>query len=245
MTLNWSEREISVKNTSGEDIPPFALMELVYTGNVAVKRADDGVTSYFEVKKPTIAAALDPSRVVVNSGSWIRGDYGIATVRAFGHVLLSTGVAVAVGDSIGAVPGQWYAVAGGNGFHLMSEDYASAPAFQLDAQTRSVFAYRYNGLRVRRHWIGYLYESYRGVVVGFWVVPTLALDGLLPPFSRVYVYNIYKWNFGKVGATVRVEEDKVNNRWIALIQEYVCPDSSSIPPQTPPPLEDGTEDGVA
>lgn len=96
----------------------------------------------------------------------------------------------------------------------------------------------------RRHWIGYLYESYRGVVSGMWVVPSLKLDGQLPPFSRVYVYNIYKWNFGKIGATIRVEEDKVNNRWIALQQEYICPTSEPIDPPTPPPSNTGTESGV-
>jgi len=96
----------------------------------------------------------------------------------------------------------------------------------------------------RRHWIGYLFESYNGVVTGMWVVPTLPLDGNLPPYSRVYVYNIYKWNFGLIGATIRVEEDRVNNRWIALQQEYTCPTSGSSP-VTPPPAESGLEDGVA
>lgn len=95
----------------------------------------------------------------------------------------------------------------------------------------------------RRNWIGYLYESYRGVVTGMWVVPSVKLDGQLPPFSRVYVYNIYKWNFGLIGATIRVEEDKVNNRWIALQQEYVCPTGAVISLPTPPPTESGTESG--
>lgn len=90
----------------------------------------------------------------------------------------------------------------------------------------------------RRHWIGFLYHSYRGIVSGFWVVPTIALDGDLPDGPQ-WVVNIYRWNFGIIAATVRVEEDVLNERWLALQQEYVCPDNREIPepppPETPPP----------
>lgn len=99
-------------------------------------------------------------------------------------------------------------------------------------------------LRQRRQWIGYLYESYNGVVAGMWVVPTLKLDGQLPPFSRVYVYNIYKWNFGLIGATIRVEEDRVNDRWVGLQQEYICPTPGASFTVTPPPVSSGLNDGV-
>ena len=97
---------------------------------------------------------------------------------------------------------------------------------------------------MRRKWIGYLFESYRGIVIGMWATPTIALDGELPDFTRVYVYNILKWNFGVVGATIIVEEDRENNRWIGTNQEYECPDSRVIPPPTAPPVSSGTEDGV-
>jgi hypothetical protein len=89
----------------------------------------------------------------------------------------------------------------------------------------------------RRNWLGFLYASYSGVVAGFWVVPTIALDGKLPDEPQ-WVWNIYKWDFGIAGATIRVEEDPYNDRWIPLQQEYICPDGRAIdPPPPPPPAE--------
>jgi len=89
----------------------------------------------------------------------------------------------------------------------------------------------------RKNWIGFLYASYRGVVAGFWVVPTIALDGPLPDGPQ-WVWNIYKWNFGIAGFTIRVEEDPENQRWLALQQEYICPDGRTIDPPPPPPPAD-------
>lgn len=83
-------------------------------------------------------------------------------------------------------------------------------------------------------WIGYLYQDYKGIVTGFWVVPAYGLDGLAPS-SNQYVTNLFKWNYGKSPATVYVKWDCVNYRWIAIQQEYVCPPTSSPPPPDPPP----------
>ena len=90
---------------------------------------------------------------------------------------------------------------------------------------------------IRRRWLGYLKESYRGGVMGFWAVPTVALDGPLPEKDQ-WVINIFKWNFGVIGATVEVQEDTENKRWIPVNQEYVCDDGRKIGKQTPPPQED-------
>lgn len=91
--------------------------------------------------------------------------------------------------------------------------------------------------RIRRNWVGFLYASYSGVVIGFWVVPTYALDGVLPDGPQ-WVVNEHKWNFGVAGATVRVEEDPVNNRWRPLQQDYICPDGRTVSPPPPPPPAD-------
>ena len=77
----------------------------------------------------------------------------------------------------------------------------------------------------RRHWLGTLTYGYNGVVGGFWVTPTIALDGVLPTGAQ-WVQNIYKWDYGAPGAVIRVERD--NLRWIPLQQEYSCP------PDAPP-----------
>ena len=81
---------------------------------------------------------------------------------------------------------------------------------------------------LRRNWLGTLTLGYNGVVGGFWVTPTKALDGLLPSGAQ-WVHNIYKWDYGAMGAVVRVEQD--GNRWIPLQQEYTCPpDAPSLEP---------------
>lgn len=86
----------------------------------------------------------------------------------------------------------------------------------------------------RDHWVGHLYASYSGAVMGFWVVPSFELDGRLPDGNQ-WVVNLYKWDFGVAGATIRVEWDHVNDRWIPIQQEYICPDNRTIGPQPPPP----------
>lgn len=88
--------------------------------------------------------------------------------------------------------------------------------------------------RQAKNWLGYLLEEYKGSRIGFWVVPAFGLDGQIPSEDQ-YVINIYAWNYGALGATVRVEWDCVNYRWIALQQEYVCPPSEEPPEPTPPP----------
>ena len=93
-----------------------------------------------------------------------------------------------------------------------------------------------------KNWIGYLYETYQGIVPGFWVVPSAGLDGKAPTTDQ-YVVNLYKWNYGALGAQVRVEWDCVNYRWIPLQQEYVCPPSTSpITQRDPPPDPEFTYD---
>lgn len=146
-----------------------------------------------------------------------------------------------VGQNPGVVAGNGELPGGPYGGH--PKDLSDAIHIMYDHRGKVVNWLLMDSVR-RRHWIGYLYESYRGVVAGMWVAPSFKLDGQLPPFSRVYVHNIYKWNFGKIGATIRVEEDKANNRWVALQQEYVCPDESSIDPPTPPPADDTLAAGV-
>lgn len=144
-----------------------------------------------------------------------------------------------VGWRVGQNPGK---VTGGGAYGGQPEALSDEIEILFDHNGKAVNWMLIDSARIRRSWIGYLFESYSGVVTGMWVVPTLPLDGELPPFSRVYVYNIYKWNFGQIGATIRVEEDRVNNRWIALQQEYVCPTGGTYVP-TPPPVDSGTESG--
>jgi hypothetical protein len=89
-----------------------------------------------------------------------------------------------------------------------------------------------------KEWIGYLYQEYKGILSGFWVVPAYGLDGLVPDndaFEGVYVINLFKWNYGQAGAMVYVKWDCVNYRWIAIQQEYVCPPSTTPAAPDPPP----------
>lgn len=241
---NWDQRalKVGVRNVSGVAIPPFAAMELSYSGLSAVN-VDASGEVVWDVKMPTTVGAGDPTRIIVNGPSSISiNGYGSGMFNSRGLVLCdSTTVAPKVGFPIGPIAGQWSMGVGGRGWVYKSSD-ATPAAYEFSAAIKSAYA-DYVGPGYKPEWIGYLYESYRGVVAGFWVVPTLPLVGPLPPFSRVYCYNIYKWNFGLISATVRVEADFTNNRWLGLQQEYQCPDSRSIDPPTPPPADDSLSSG--
>ena len=76
--------------------------------------------------------------------------------------------------------------------------------------------------RYANNWIGNLTDGYFGTVPIFIVTPNYGLDGRVPPGDQV-VRNLYRWDYGAPGAFVRVEWDCVNDEWIALQQEYVCP----------------------
>jgi len=242
--MSWDQRNqiVGVKNTSGERIPPYAAMEISYSGTsgAALNSAGDVI---WNVKKPTSVGAADPSRIIVNGHQWIEIDrWGSGVFNSRGLVLCDAStVSPLVGFPIGPIAGQWSMAVGGRGWVYKSND-VSPGAYEFSASIRSAYA-DYVGPGYKPEWVGYLYESYRGVVAGMWVVPSIPLVGPLPPFSRVYVYNIYKWNFGLIGGTYRAEADFTNNRWIGLQQEYTCPDSRSIDPQTPPPVDDSLSSG--
>lgn len=86
--------------------------------------------------------------------------------------------------------------------------------------------------RYADNWIGELTDGYFGVIAGFVVTPLFGLDGK-PPVGDQYVVNIYGWDYGLPGATVRVEWDCNNGRWLALQQQYECPPTED-PEYTPP-----------
>lgn len=88
--------------------------------------------------------------------------------------------------------------------------------------------------RQAKEWIGYLYQDYKGIAIGFWVIPGYGLDGLCPEDNQ-FVTNLFKWNYGKSGAAIYVKWDCVNYRWIAIQQEYECPPATTPPPPDPPP----------
>lgn len=76
--------------------------------------------------------------------------------------------------------------------------------------------------RYANNWIGTLTDGYWEIVPSFVVSPLYGLDGKIPPGDQL-VRNLYRWDYGQPGWTVRVEWDCVNAQWIALQQEYDCP----------------------
>lgn len=94
--------------------------------------------------------------------------------------------------------------------------------------------------RQAKHWIGYLAASYNEINPWLLVEPQIGLDGLKPTGTQT-VYNTYSWDNGRVGALIRVEWSCEQYRWLALQQEYECPeeDEEPIPPEEPPPEYEG------
>lgn len=127
--MNWDSRllPVAVKNNSGERIPPFACMEIDYTGTsgVAMSAAGDVV---WLVKKPTSAAASASVRVLINGAKWIEIDgYGTAGFNSKTLALINP-TSLSLGASIGAVAGSW-AMAAGSGWVYKSQD-AVPPAYE-------------------------------------------------------------------------------------------------------------------
>jgi hypothetical protein len=206
---------IYIRNDSGATIPAWGCVQA--SGTV-----DAGGQTYVKVTKVVdILASAGP--YLFNTFSEIpNGEYGIASDGPVCR-MLTDGSAVTCGDRWKPVVGAYTVTPGGTLFCAIGSDAIGTNVMIGKVEPG-----------IREHWIGYLMESYRGVVIGFWVTPSIPLDGVLPTGDQ-YVYNIYKWNFGIIGGTVRVEKDLLNNRWVPIQQEYICDDNRSISPPTPPP----------
>lgn len=126
---NWDERQdgLPFYNNSGEEIPPFAVMELDYTGSQATVMNGDDIV--FKVKKPTIAASYDAARVLINGPEAVPIDgFGVYVPSSFICVLLdTTGGTPSPGDTLGPVAASW-GLGSGDGFHLKSLDISAAYA---------------------------------------------------------------------------------------------------------------------
>lgn len=124
---SWDEGQegLPFLNTSGEIVPPFACMELVYTGSDATDM--DGDDLYFKIKKPTSVAVDDPSRVIFNGPEAVAIDgFGVFVPNSFACVLLdSTSGTPSPGESLGAKDGSW-GLEAGSGFSMKSEDGSDA-----------------------------------------------------------------------------------------------------------------------
>lgn len=127
---NWDQRalKVGIRNVSGVAIPPFAVMELSYTGVTAV-----GLDSYgevvWDVKKPTAVGVANPERIIINGPTTIAvGGYGSAIFNSRGLALIKP-AGLAVGDAIGPVSGEW-SMAAGSGWVYKSAD-ATPAAYEL------------------------------------------------------------------------------------------------------------------
>lgn len=124
MNGSWDDKglQVAIKNTSGERIPPFAAMEVSYTGTSGVS-LDSLKNVLWSVKKPTSAGAADSSRIIINGSQWIEiSGYGSGWFQSKGLVLFDSSDAPAIGDAVGPVDGEWAMAVGGSGWKYKSDD---------------------------------------------------------------------------------------------------------------------------
>lgn len=135
----WDEKtqKVVVKNTSGERIPPFAAMELDYTGLSAVEVLGDSVV--WKVKKPTSVGAADRARILVNNQLWIEIDgYGSAVFNSKGLVLFNSTSAPTIGANVGPINAQWYMSTSGTGWLYKSDD-VTPEAYNQSSTIKSAY----------------------------------------------------------------------------------------------------------
>lgn len=124
--MMWDARllPIAVKNNSGERIPPFAVMEIDFTGTSGVAISSSGDVVWF-VKKPTSAAVSASVKVLINGPRWIEvGGFGTAVFNSRSLALIKP-AGLAIGDAIGPVAGSW-SMAAGSGWVYKSADVSPA-----------------------------------------------------------------------------------------------------------------------
>jgi hypothetical protein len=203
---------IFFRNDSGFTIPPYAILQPTGT-------FESGVFTYVTVGRPVSASG---AFVPLFNGPFAvaNGEYGTAQD---GPVFTATtdGSSFSAGNSIGWTNGSFNVSSGIGLIYLGPTDVVTNGCYLS-------MSFGGGGMASRRNWLGTLTLGYDGVVGGFWVTPTKALDGVLPTGSQ-WVVNLYKWDYGALGAVVRVEQD--GGRWIPLQQEYSCPPDS--PPSEP------------
>jgi len=124
-----------------------------------------------------------------------------------------------------------------SGYTITYSDYGTGPQTTLSARSYPYLEQPYVEPldRQARHWIGYLYQTYKGAIAGFWVIPGFGFDGEVPEENQ-YVVNLFNWNYGASGAVVEIQWDCINYRWVAVQQEYVCPPSTTPPAPDGPPI---------
>jgi hypothetical protein len=147
MTWDASSKIVHVYNNSGEEIPPFAAMELDYqfsSSKSCVTVENEQV--YWYVKKPTSAGASDSTRIVFNGPFKIADEgYGYGVINSVVLALLDdTAADAAIGEDVGAVDGSWYLKNTGNGWKLKTKDVMT-PAYEVSSAIKSVYVQAVGG----------------------------------------------------------------------------------------------------
>jgi hypothetical protein len=199
-------------NNSGHTIPPYGIFLVDGTNE------ENGI-NYLIAKRYSGSAATQ-SFPMVNGPFEVKDEeFGSPQIGPIYRVI-HDGSSYAIGSRVGWKVNSFLATANSN-FRVLGNDDIEVNCLRVARDFTDTQA-------IRRNWLGTLTLGYDGVVGGFWVTPTKALDGVLPTGSQ-WVVNLYKWDYGALGAVVRVEQD--GGRWIPLQQEYSCPPDS--PPSEP------------
>lgn len=138
-TWQDTDRKIAFFNDSGEEIPPFACMELKFDFESGKSAMDvDSPDVFLVVQKPTAAGARYPGLLIFNTGTPIANQrYGSATLSPVALAFFNDGDGTPdVGEDVGAKAGQWYVTAKGKGFKLKTFD--SGQAYYVDANNRTI-----------------------------------------------------------------------------------------------------------
>lgn len=131
-----SIKGIAFRNNSGLKVPPYAVMQLDYSGDTAISLdANDIVV---DIKQPDSDGAKYPGLLIFNGDREVKNGFdGLAVIDPVCLALWdSTDGTPDVGENVGAKSGSWYLSRLGKGFRVKS--YDGSDAYRLSASQRTI-----------------------------------------------------------------------------------------------------------
>jgi len=215
-----------VQNNSGEEVPPFACMELQYSyeSDRSATSIDDDDT-IFEIVKPTTLSVDDPGLVLFNGPIKIPADgTGQGFAEPIGLVLFDNTESgdADPGEEIGPIEDSW--LMGTNGFGWEVFSYDTPQAYYVASDERTIYVRRKASGEASRFFVTLEDFVGNGPVYADWVTRTIDTSRGV---NQIYSYdNIVSG----APAGYKCICTRIDNQWVVTFGPCVvsCSSNGSI-----------------